>query len=80
MPEKNDTLLQGAVDVVDKAIEQAVTSLSTLRLESRRWLRSAKAEEADARLMARLQNPESQKRYASYMKRFICYVLRVYSA
>lgn len=27
--------------------------------------------------MARLQNPESQRRYAGYMKRFVCYCLRV---
>lgn len=27
--------------------------------------------------MARLQDPESQRRYAGYMKRFVCYCLRV---
>ncbi|CAN9148853.1 unnamed protein product [Alternaria alternata] len=30
--------------------------------------------------MARLQNSDSQKRYAGYMKRFICYLLRVHKA
>ncbi|CAN9192094.1 unnamed protein product [Alternaria alternata] len=30
--------------------------------------------------MARLQNSDSQKRYAGYMKRFICYLLRVHEA
>ncbi|CAN9149786.1 unnamed protein product [Alternaria alternata] len=30
--------------------------------------------------MARLQNSDSQKRYAGYIKRFICYLLRVHEA
>jgi hypothetical protein len=36
MPNKNDTLLSQAVNIVDQAVEQAVARLSTLRLESRR--------------------------------------------
>jgi superfamily II DNA helicase RecQ len=80
MPDKDDTLLNQAVNIVEQAIEQAVAGLSTLRLESRRWLRSANPEQIDVRPMARLQNSESQKRYAGYMKRFICYLLRVLDA
>jgi hypothetical protein len=65
---------------VDQAVEQAVAGLSTLGLESRRWLRSANAEQVDVRPIARLQNSESQKRYAGYIKRFICYLLRILTA
>ena len=80
MPDKDDTLLTQAAAIVEQTIEQAVSGLSTLGLESRRWLRSPNAEQIDLRPMARLQNPESQKRYAGYMKRFVCYLLRVYNA
>jgi len=30
--------------------------------------------------MARLQNPESQDRYARYIRRFVCYCLRIVAA
>ncbi|XPS72544.1 hypothetical protein M3J09_004706 [Ascochyta lentis] len=43
----------------------------------RRWLRSAKREELDVQPLARLQNPESQAVYASYMVRFVCFYLRI---
>jgi hypothetical protein len=33
--------------------------------------------EVDQRLIGRLQNQESQDRYANYWKRLICYTLRV---
>jgi hypothetical protein len=33
--------------------------------------------EADVRLLARLQNLESQATYASYIVKFVCYFLRV---
>ena len=39
-------------------------------------MRSAKRLEIDQRPIARLQNPESQARYASYMVKFVCYALR----
>jgi hypothetical protein len=42
MPDKNDALFQQAVKIVDRAIEQGVAGLSTLPLETRRWLRSPK--------------------------------------
>ena len=31
----------------------------------------------DQRPLARLQNPESQARYAGYMVKFVCYFLRI---
>lgn len=80
MPDQDERLLQQAVKVVDLMIERAVAGLSTLGLETRRWLRSAKREEIDVRPMSRLQNPESQNTYAGYWKRFMCYCLRVAAA
>jgi len=80
MPDRDERLLQQAVNIVDLMIERAVAGLSTLGLETRRWLRSAKREEVDVRPMSRLQNPESQNTYAGYWKRFMCYCLRVATA
>jgi hypothetical protein len=54
-----------------------VSGLSTLDHETRRWLRSAKQAEADVRPLARLQNSDSQQRYAVYTARLLCYCLRV---
>jgi len=80
LPDWDERLLQQAAKVVDLAIESSVAGLSTLALETRRWLKSAKREEIDVRPMARLQNPESQNRYAGYIKRFVCYFLRLVAA
>lgn len=58
-------------------IERSVAGLSTLARETRRWLKSAKREEIDQRPMGRLQNLDSQVKYAGYWKQFICYCLRI---
>lgn len=50
--------------------------LCTLDREIRRWLQSAKLSEPDRRPLVRLQNPESQQRYVTYMSRLLCYSLR----
>ncbi len=80
LPDRNERALKRACEVVDQAIEQSVAGLASLAHETRRWLRSAKREEIDVRPMARLQNPESQGRYAGYMKWFVCYCLRIAAA
>jgi len=54
LPDWDERLLQQAAKVVDLAIESSVAGLSTLALETRRWLKSAKREEIDVRPMARL--------------------------
>jgi hypothetical protein len=77
MLDRNNALFQQAVKIVNLAIEQSVARLSTLPLETQRWLRSPKEEEINTRPLARLQNPESQQRYARYLKRFVCYCLQV---
>jgi hypothetical protein len=58
-------------------VERCVSRLSTLDHETRRWLRSAKQAEADVRPLVRLQNSDSQQRYAVYTARLLCYYLRV---
>ncbi|KAH5441620.1 hypothetical protein HBI60_255780 [Parastagonospora nodorum] len=80
LPDRYDTLLQQAVRVVDLAMEQGVAGLSTLPLETCRWLRSPKKTEIETRPMGRLQNKASQQRYTGYLKRFTCYCLRVAQA
>jgi superfamily II DNA helicase RecQ len=77
LPDRSEVKLQRAGKLVELLIERSVKGLSTLARESRRWLRSAKMSEADVRPLARLQNPESQATYASYIVKFVCYFLRV---
>jgi len=80
LPDRDEKELQQVMHAVDVLIERCVAGLLTLALETRRWLKSAKREEIDVRPMGRLQNPESQKRYARYWKQFICYCLRIVAA
>jgi len=77
MPDRDECKLKLATKTVELAIEKCVAGLSTLAHETRRWLKSAQQHEIDVRPMGRLQNPESQGKYARYMQRFICYCLRV---
>lgn len=77
LPDRSEAKLRAAADLTERLIEQSVKGLATLPRETRRWLRSAKQAEADQRPLARLQNPESQATYASYMIRFVCFYLRI---
>jgi len=77
LPKDNEPKLKQAARIVELLVERSVAGLSTLGRETRRWLRSAKLEEIDQRPLARLQNPESQARYAGYMVMFVCYFLRI---
>lgn len=77
LPGRDEPKLKQAANAVEKLVEQSVAGLSSLPRETRRWLRSAQATEIDQRPMARLQNPESQARYAGYIVMFVCYFLRV---
>ena len=76
LPDRGEVKLRRAAKLTELLVERSVKGLSTLARETRRWLRSAKRQEVDQRPMARLQNPESQARYASYMVKFVCYALR----
>jgi superfamily II DNA helicase RecQ len=77
LPDRDEVNLQVAAKRVEQLMERSVKGLSTLARETRRWLKSAKQFEVDQRPIGRLQNPESQARYASYMVKFVCYFLRV---
>ncbi|KAK5005025.1 hypothetical protein LTR28_008209, partial [Elasticomyces elasticus] len=46
MPDRGERLLHQAVKIVDLVIEKSVAGLSSLAIETRRWLKSAKREEA----------------------------------
>jgi hypothetical protein len=80
LPSRGEETLRDVSDQVEALVEECVKGLPTLGHVIRRWLRSAKASEPDVRLMARLQNEDSQKQYAGYMTRFICYTLRVWES
>ena len=54
-----------------------MAGLATLHHETRRWLRSANTNDPEKRPLSRLQNHESQVKYARYLKRFVCYSLRI---
>ncbi|TKA75572.1 hypothetical protein B0A55_07939 [Friedmanniomyces simplex] len=77
LPDKEEQLLQRAVELNSALIEKCVTGLTSLDRETQRWLRSAKLSEPDQRPLARLQNTESQQTYSTYMARLLCYSLRV---
>ena len=77
MPNQEEQTLHKAVKLNSVLIERYVVGLSSLDNETRRWLRSAKHSEIDQRLLARLQNAESQQTYATYIARLLCYSLRV---
>ncbi|TKA62305.1 hypothetical protein B0A55_12931 [Friedmanniomyces simplex] len=77
LPDKEERLLQRAVELSNALIEKCVAGLTSLDRGTRRWLRGAKLSEPDQRPLARLQNAESQQTYSTYLARFLCYSLRV---
>jgi superfamily II DNA/RNA helicase len=77
LPSQGEARLQKAAKAVQALIEQGVAGLRTLARDTRCWLRSAKREGPDTRPLGRLQNAESQTRYARYWAQFVCYCLRV---
>lgn len=77
LPDRDETKLKLGAELTEYLIEKCVKGLSTLPDETRRWLRSVQLNTIDPRPIARLQNAESQAVYASYMKRFVCFYLRI---
>lgn len=77
LPEKQDTTLVRARQLVEMCVEQSVKGLMILPHELRRWLKSVRITEVEQRPMGRLQNESSQNTYALYAVRLICYCLRV---
>lgn len=77
LPDREENMLQWVVELNNSLVERCVGGSSTLDHETRQWVRSANHSEADVRLLARLQNSESQQRYAVCTARLNCYRLRV---
>ncbi|KAH8723306.1 hypothetical protein GQ44DRAFT_597986, partial [Phaeosphaeriaceae sp. PMI808] len=77
LPDRGEVKLKLAAELTELLIERSVKGLSTLARETRRWLRSAQQNDVDQRPLGRLQNPESQATYASYIVKFVCYYLRI---
>jgi hypothetical protein len=63
-PGDDEPELKQVVLVVEEVIEQAVRGLSTLSIDTLRWLRIPKPIEADARPLDQMQNKASQQRAA----------------
>jgi hypothetical protein len=77
MPDRHEPKLKLAAELTELLIKRCVKGLSSLPHEIRRWLRSTKREAPDTRPLERLQNPESQARYARYIIKFVCFYLRI---
>jgi hypothetical protein len=65
---------------VQELLEQAVRRLDTLSIDTLRWLRSARPNEADARPLGRWQDKVSQQRVARLWARLLCYCVRLVAA
>lgn len=80
LPGNDEPELKQVVVAVEELVEQAVHGLSTLSLDTLRWLRSAKASEPDVQPLSRLQNAQSQQRAARLWAQLLCYCLRLVAA
>lgn len=81
LPDRKDKQLQRASEIVSLMIKKAVDGLSSLDDDTPYWLRTANStEKVENRPMVRLQNEDSLDRYIAYIRRFACYLLRVYVA
>ncbi|KAF2022457.1 hypothetical protein EK21DRAFT_119747 [Setomelanomma holmii] len=76
-PRDDELELPQVVAAIEQLVEQAVQGLSTLAIDTLRWLRSAKANEPDVRPLGRMQNKESQQRAARLWARLLCYCIRL---
>jgi hypothetical protein len=63
-PGDDEPELKQVVLAVEEVVEQAVRGLGTLSIDTLRWLRSAKPNEADTRPLGRMQSKASQQRAA----------------
>ena len=79
-PGNDEPALRQVVLAVEEVVEQAVRGLSTLLIETLRWLRSAKLNEPDVRPLGQMQNKSSQQRAARLWARLLCYCVRLIAA
>jgi hypothetical protein len=63
-PGDDEPELKQVVLAVEEVVEQAVRGLGTLSIDTLRWLRSAKPNEACTRPLGRMQSKASQQRAA----------------
>jgi hypothetical protein len=79
-PGDDEPELKQVVLAVEEVVEQAVRGLGTLSINTLRWLRSAKPNEADTRPLGRMQSKASQQRAARLWARLLCYCVRLVAA
>jgi hypothetical protein len=79
-PGDNEPELKQVVLVVEELVEHAVHRLSTLSIDTLRWLRSARPNELDVRPLGRMQSKSSQQRAARLWARLLCYCVRLVAA
>jgi hypothetical protein len=79
-PGDDEPALKQIVLAVEELVEQAVCGLGTLSIDTLRWLRSARPNEADARPLGRMQDKGSQQRAARLWARLLCYCVRLAAA
>ena len=77
LPGDDEPALKEMVLLVEDLVEQAVCGLGTLSIDTLRWLRSAKPNEADVRPLSRMQTKDSQQRAARLWARLLCYCVRL---
>lgn len=80
LPDHTEPQLQRAVKIVEQAIDTSVRGLSTLSIETRRWLKSPKPKDPDVRPLGPFQCRATQTRAAKVWARVICYCLRLVAA
>jgi hypothetical protein len=79
-PGNDEPALKQVVLAVEEVVEEAVRGLGTLSIDTLRWLRSPKPNEADTRPLGRMQNKGSQQRAARLWARLLCYCVRLVAA
>jgi hypothetical protein len=76
----NKPELKQVVLAVEELVEQAVRRLSTLLIDTLRWLRSPKLDKPGARPLGQMQEKASQQRAARLWARLLCYCIRLVAA
>jgi hypothetical protein len=77
LPAADEPALQQVVQLVEELVEGAVQGLTTLSLETLRWLRSLKPKEIYMSPFSCMQEQSSQQRAVRLWARLLCYCLRV---
>ncbi|KAG6018519.1 hypothetical protein E4U19_000287, partial [Claviceps sp. Clav32 group G5] len=76
LPRADEPALKVVADAVDELIEDCVKGLESAPLDVRRLIKGV-GEDPHPVPMGRLGQPDTQRRYANYWTRLICYMIRV---